>query len=161
VQFGARAAVRGPDRAAETARLGRWVAKSGSRERCGSTGRVGEDSGRRAGLAGADQCGVARGGGASGVTLAGVKDGEDLDRSGGAIDEQVVGMDHRLACAGYAAGAANLTRCAKNCRAELHRAIAMSNGDIIHEIVGSYVPLAAKREVSNYQHTRRWRAFPP
>ena len=76
----------GPERAVATARLGQGVAGSGSRERCGSTGRVGEDSGRRAGLAGADQCGVARGGGASGVTLAGVEDGEDLDRIGDAVE---------------------------------------------------------------------------
>ena len=56
--------------------------------------RAGEDSGWRTGLAGADQCGVAR---ASGVTLAAMEDGEDLDRFGDAVAQQIVGMDHRLA----------------------------------------------------------------
>jgi hypothetical protein len=49
--------------------------------------------------------GGSRGAGASGVTLAGVDDSKDLDRPGDAVDEHVVGMDHRLAGAGDAAGA--------------------------------------------------------
>ena len=60
--------------------------------------RASEVSRGRAGLAGADQCGVARGGRASGVTLAGVEEGKDLDRPGDGVDEEVVRMDHRLAC---------------------------------------------------------------
>ena len=59
--------------------------------------RAGDDSGWRTGLAGADQCGVARGGGASGVTLAAMEDGEDLDRFGDPVAQQIVGMDHCLA----------------------------------------------------------------
>ena len=51
-------------------------------------------------MAGADQCGVADRGGALGVKLAGVEDGEDLDRPGDAVDQEVVGMDHRLAGSG-------------------------------------------------------------
>ena len=37
-----------------------------------------------------------------------MEDGEDLDRPGDAVDQQVVGMDHRLAGAGYAAGAVDI-----------------------------------------------------
>jgi hypothetical protein len=131
----------GPDRAAETARLGRGVAGSGSTERCGSTGPCRRRSGRRAGLAGADQCGAARGGGASGVTLAGVEDGEDLDRLGDAVDEDIVGMDHRLAGAGDAAGAVEIrvlddpARGVTYCHTQSPRSIGMSVSNIGRDIV--------------------------
>ena len=59
-------------------------------------------------MAGADQCGVADRGGALGVKLAGVEDGEDLDRPGDAVDQEVVGMDHRLAGSGQPSGAVNI-----------------------------------------------------
>ena len=105
MQFGGRAAVEGRIR-----RLRRRDSAEGLQGQAAGNGaalsrRTREISRGRAGLAGADQCGVARGGGASGVTLAGVEDGEDLDRSSDAVDEDVVGMDHRLAGAGDAAGA--------------------------------------------------------
>jgi len=108
VQIGGRAAVGG-----RIGRQGRRDSAEGLQGRAAGNGaarpvRAGEDSGRRAGLAGADQCGVAGGGGTSGVTLAGVEDGENLDRPGDAVDEDVVGMDHRLAGAGYAAGAVDI-----------------------------------------------------
>jgi len=108
VQFGGRAAVEGRIR-----RLRRRDSAEGLQGQAAGNGaalsrRTREISRGRAGLAGADQCGVARGGGASGVTLAGVEDGEDLDRSSDAVDEDVVGMDHRLAGAGDAAGAVDI-----------------------------------------------------
>ena len=59
-------------------------------------------------MAGADQCGVADRGGALGVKLAGVEDGEDLDRPGDAVDQEVVGMDHRLAGSGQPSGAVDI-----------------------------------------------------
>ena len=59
-------------------------------------------------MAGADQCGVADRGGALGVKLAGVEDGEDLDRPGDAVDQEVVGMDHRLAGSGQPSGAIDI-----------------------------------------------------
>jgi len=91
VQFGARAAAGGRigrqrwHDSAEGLR-GRAVGNGAARSR-----RTREISRGRAGLAGADQCGVARGGGASGVTLASVEDGEDLDRSGGAVEIGMIG----------------------------------------------------------------------
>lgn len=79
----------GPDGAAETARLGRGLRGRAAGNDAGRSRRAGEVSRGRAGLAGADQCGVASGGGTSGVTLAGVEDGEDLDRFDNAVDEQL------------------------------------------------------------------------
>ena len=108
MQFGGRAAVGG--------RIGR-LRRRGSAEGlqgqaagngAGRSRRPRGVSRRRVGLAGADQCSVVRGGGASGVALAGVEDGKDLDRPGDAVDEDVVGMDHRLAGAGDAAGAVDI-----------------------------------------------------
>ena len=86
MQFGGRATVGGRigrqrRRDSAAGLQGRAVGNGAARSRC-----AGEVSRGRAGLAGADQCGVARGGGASGVTLAGVEDGEDLDRLGDAVD---------------------------------------------------------------------------
>jgi len=86
VQFGGRAAVGD--------RIGRHTLRDSAeglrgqaaRSVAARSQRAGEVSRGRAGLAGADQCGVARGGGASGVTLAGVEDGEDLDRIGDAVE---------------------------------------------------------------------------
>lgn len=108
MQFGGRAAVgdrNGRQRRRDSAEglRGQAAGNVSARSR-----RAGEVSRGRAGLAGADQCDVSRGGGASGVTLAGVEHGEDLDRSGDAVDEDVVGMDHRLAGAGDAAGAVEI-----------------------------------------------------
>lgn len=103
--------------------------------------RAGEVSRGRAGLAGADQCGVARGSGASGVTLAGVEDGEDLDRPGDAVDEDIVGMDHRLAGAGDAAGAVEIgvlndpARGVAHCHTQSRRRIGMSVRNIGRDIV--------------------------
>lgn len=41
---------------------------------------------------------------ASWILLASVEDGEDLDRLGDPVDQQVIGMDHRLSRAGNATG---------------------------------------------------------
>ena len=76
MQFGGRAAVGGrigrPGRRDSAAGLqGQAAGNGAARSR-----RTREISRGRAGLAGADQCGVARGGWASGVTLAGVENGE-------------------------------------------------------------------------------------
>jgi len=100
VQFGGRAAVGG-----RIGRQGRRDSAEGLRGQAAGNGaarspRASEVSRGRAGLAGADQCGVARGGGASGVTLASVEDGEDLDSLCDAVDQQVVWMDQRLAGSG-------------------------------------------------------------
>jgi len=141
VQFGGRAAVGG--------RIGRERGRDSAEGLRGQAAgdvaarpvRAGEDSGRRAGLAGADQCGAAGGGGALGVTLAGVEDGEDLDRSGDAVDEDVVGMDHRLAGAGDAAGAVDIgvlddpVRSVTYCHTQSPRSIGMSVGNIGRDIV--------------------------
>lgn len=59
-------------------------------------------------MAGADQCRVAGGGGALGIKLACVEDGEDFDRLGDAVDQHVVGMDHRLAGSGQPSGAVDI-----------------------------------------------------
>ena len=59
----------------------------------------------RAGVAGTDQRGVAEGGGALGILLPSVQHGEDVDRLADAVDEDIVGVDDRLARAGDAAGA--------------------------------------------------------
>jgi len=141
VQFGGRAAVGG-----RIGRLRRRDSAEGLRGRAAGNGaarsrRAGEVSRGRAGLAGADQCGVARGGGASGVTLAGVEDGEDLDRPGDAVDEDVVGMDHRLAGAGDAAGAVEIgvlddpVRGVAHCHTQSPRRIGMSVRNIGRDIV--------------------------
>ena len=45
------------------------------------------------------------GGRASRILLASVEDGEDLDRLGDAVDQEVVWMDHRLAGSGQPSGA--------------------------------------------------------
>jgi len=141
VQFGARAAAGG--------RIGRqrWHdSAEGLRGQAAGDGaarsrRAGEVSRGRAGLAGADQRGVARGGGASGVTLAGVEDGEDLDRLGDAVDEDVVGMDHRLAGAGDTAGAVEIgvlddpVRGVAYCFTQSPRSIGMSVGNMGRDIV--------------------------
>ena len=106
MQFGGRAAVGG-----RIGRQRRRDSAEGLRGQAAGNGaarRAGEDSGRRAGLAGPNQWGVAYGGRASGLTLAGVEDCEDRDRLNDAVDEDVIGMDHRLAGAGYAAGAVDI-----------------------------------------------------
>lgn len=59
-------------------------------------------------MTGADQCGVADGGGASGIKLASVENGQNLDRLGDAVDQQVVWMDHRLAGSGQPSGAVDV-----------------------------------------------------
>ena len=59
-------------------------------------------------MAGADQCGFADGGRALGVKLASVEDGENLDRLGDAVDQEVVWMDHRLAGSGQPSGAVDV-----------------------------------------------------
>lgn len=51
------------------------------------------------------QRGVAEGGQALGILLPGVQHGEDVDRLAYAIDKDVVGVNDRLARAGYATGA--------------------------------------------------------
>lgn len=45
---------------------------------------------------------------ASRILLASVEDGEDLDRLGDAVDQQVVWMDHRLAGSGQPSGAVDV-----------------------------------------------------
>jgi hypothetical protein len=85
--------------------------------------------------------GGSRFGGASGVTLAGVEDGEDLDRPGDAVDKDVVGMHHRLAGAGDAAGAVEIgvldypVRGVTYCHTQSPRSIGMSVGNIGRDIV--------------------------
>ena len=59
-------------------------------------------------MAGTDQCGFADGGGALGIKLASVEDGEDLDRLGDAIHQEVVRMNHRLAGPGQPSGAVDI-----------------------------------------------------
>ena len=91
MQFGGRAAVGG-----RIGRQRRRDSAEGLRGRAAGNGaarpvRSGEDPDQRAGLAGADQCCVARGGGASGVALAGVEDGEDLDRPDNAGEIGMIG----------------------------------------------------------------------
>ena len=108
MKFGGRAAVGG-----RIGQLRRRDSAEGLRGQAVGNGearsrRAGEISRGRAGLAGADQCGVAGGGGASGVALPGVEDGEDLNRSGNSGDQQVIWIDHRFSCAGNATGTAEI-----------------------------------------------------
>ena len=91
---------------------------------------------------------------ASRILLASVEDGEDLDRLGDAVDEQVVWMNHRFSRAGNATGTVEIgmlgdpVRRVKDRRAQSARGIGISisnvGRDIAQRLTGLWPPVQWK-----------------